>query len=113
MKVIWYWPCLWVGMQTGSSSNIAQYENCMEAQWESTRERHNWIMKEATIFLWEDVPRRSKAGVLYGNEVQMYGVTAEAEVQIPLAAKPHLLEYMDLQMETLDEEHLRNDVDAY
>jgi hypothetical protein len=23
MKVIWYWPCLGIGMQTGSASNIA------------------------------------------------------------------------------------------
>jgi hypothetical protein len=70
-------------------------------------------MKEATIFSWEDVPRRTKARVIYGNEVWVYGVTTEAEVQIPVAAKPHLLEYMDLQMEALDEERLRNDLDAY
>ena len=70
-------------------------------------------MKEATIFSWEDVPRRNRAGVVHGNGVQVHGVTTEAEVQIPVAAKPHLLEYMDLQMEALDEERLRNDVDAY
>ena len=70
-------------------------------------------MKEETIFSWEDVPRRTRTGVVHGNEVQVYGVTTEAEVQIPVAAKPHLLEYMDLQMEALDEERLRNDVDAY
>jgi hypothetical protein len=40
-------------------------------------------------------------------------MTTEAEVQIPVATKPYLLEYMDLQMEALDEEHLRNDLDAY
>jgi hypothetical protein len=43
----------------------------------------------------------------------VYGVTTEAEVQIPIAAKPHLLEYMDLQIEALDEQRLRNDLDAY
>jgi hypothetical protein len=31
MKVIWYWPYLGIGMQTRSASNIARYENCMEA----------------------------------------------------------------------------------
>jgi hypothetical protein len=31
MKVIWYWPCLMIEMQTGSASNIARYGNCMEA----------------------------------------------------------------------------------
>jgi hypothetical protein len=53
-------------------------------------------MKEATIFSWEDVPRRTRAGVVHGNEVQVYGVTTKVEVQISIAAKPHLLEYMDL-----------------
>jgi hypothetical protein len=31
MKVIWYWPCLGIGMQTRSALNIARYGNCMEA----------------------------------------------------------------------------------
>jgi hypothetical protein len=70
-------------------------------------------MKEATIFSWEDVPRRTRVGVVYGNEVWVYSVTTEVEVQIPVAAKPHLLENMDLQMEALDEERLWNDLDAY
>jgi hypothetical protein len=85
----------------------------MEATWKPSRERHDWVMKEATIFLWEDVPIRTRAGVVHANEVRVYGVTTEAEVQIPVAAKPDLLEYMDLQMEALDEERLRNDLDAY
>jgi hypothetical protein len=50
MKVIWYWPCLRIGMQTGSASNIARYGNCMEAQWKPSRKRHDWVIKEATIF---------------------------------------------------------------
>ena len=41
MKVIWYRPCLRVGVQTGLASNIARYGNCMEAQWELSRKRHN------------------------------------------------------------------------
>jgi hypothetical protein len=70
-------------------------------------------MKEATIFSWEDVPTRTRAGVVYGNKVQVYSVPTEAEIMILVQAKPHLLEYMDLQMEALDEERLRNDLDAY
>jgi hypothetical protein len=84
-------------------------------------ERHGWVMKEATIFSREDVPTRTrvgvvhgnKVGVVHGNEVRVYDVTTEAEIMIPVQAKPHLLEYMDLQMEALDEERLRNDLDAY
>jgi hypothetical protein len=76
-------------------------------------ERHGWVMKEATIFSWEDVPTRTRAKVVHGNEVRVYSVTIEAEIMIPVQAKPHLLEYVDLQMEALDEERLQNDLDAY
>jgi hypothetical protein len=76
-------------------------------------ERHGWVMKEAIIFSWEDVPTRTRVGVVHGNEVRVYGVTTEAEIMIHVQAKPHLLEYMDLQMEALDEERLRNILDAY
>ena len=63
--------------------------------------------------MWEDVPRRTKAEVVHGNEVRVYGETIEAEVQIPIVVIPLLLEYMDLQIEALDEECLRNDLDTY
>jgi hypothetical protein len=76
-------------------------------------EKYGWVMKEATIFSWEDVPIRTRAGVVHGNEVRVYGVTTEVEIMIHVHAKPHLLEYMNLQMEALDEERLRNDLDAY
>jgi hypothetical protein len=59
------------------------------------------------------VPTRTRAGVVQGNEVRVYSVTTEAEIMIHVQAKPHLLEYMDLHMEALDEERLRNDLDAY
>jgi hypothetical protein len=76
-------------------------------------ERHSWIMKEATIFSRGDVPTRTRVGVVHGNEVWVYGVTTEAQIVIVVQTNPHLLEYVDLQMEALDEEHLRNDLDAY
>jgi hypothetical protein len=41
------------------------------------------------------------------------GVVQETKVKIPAHAKPHLLEYIDLQMEAFDEERLRSDLDAY
>jgi hypothetical protein len=56
---------------------------------------------------------KNQSGVVHGNEVRVYGVTTKAEIMIPVYAKPHLLEYMDLQMEALDEERLRNDLNAY
>jgi hypothetical protein len=56
---------------------------------------------------------KNQSRVVHGNEVRVYGVTTEAEIMILIQAKPHLLEYIDLQMEALDEERLRNDLDAY
>jgi hypothetical protein len=47
------------------------------------------------------------------DEVRVYGVATETKVKIPAHAKPHLLEYIDLQMEAFDEERLRSDLDAY
>jgi len=52
------------------------------------------------------VPTRTRAGVVHGNEVWVYGVTTEVEIVIVVQTNPHLLEYVDLQMEALDEEHL-------
>ena len=59
------------------------------------------------------MPTRTKVGVVHGNEVQVYSVTTKAKIMIPIQAKTHLLEYMDLQMEALNEERLQNDLDAY
>jgi hypothetical protein len=70
-------------------------------------------MKEATIFSQVDVPTRTRVKVVYGIEVWVYSVTIEAEIVIVVQTNPHVLEYVDLQMEALDEEHLRNDLDAY
>ena len=49
----------------------------------------------------------------HGNKVWVYGVTTGAEIMIFVQAKPHLLEYVDLQMEVLDEKLLQNNLDAY
>jgi len=40
-------------------------------------------------------------------------VKTEEKVLIPQEAKPHLVEYMVMQMEDLDNEHLQNDLDRY
>ena len=59
------------------------------------------------------MPRRTRVRIIHGNKVWVYSMTTKAEVQIPVTAKPYLLEYMDLQMEALNEERLRNNLDAY
>jgi hypothetical protein len=43
----------------------------------------------------------------------VYGVVTETKIKIPTYTKPHLVEYIALQMEAMDDEWLQNDLDAY
>jgi hypothetical protein len=43
----------------------------------------------------------------------VHGVAAKMKIKIPTDAKPHLVEYIALQMEAMDDERLQNDLDAY
>jgi hypothetical protein len=85
----------------------------MEASWEPSLKRHGWIVKEATIFSWEDVPARTRSGLIHENNVWVYGVVTEMKIKILVHAKPHLVEYIELQMEEMDDERLQSDLDAY
>jgi hypothetical protein len=88
------------------------YEECnmklfrMEASWEPSLERHGWVVKEATIFSWEDVPARTRSGLIHENNVRVHGVSTETKIKIPAYAKPHLVEYIEQQMEAMDDERL-------
>jgi hypothetical protein len=100
-------------MQTGLGCSRTQYANCMEASWEPSLERHGWIVKEATIFSWEDVPARTRSELIHEKNVQVHGVVTETKIKIPAHAKPHLVEYTELQIEAMDDERLQSDLDAY
>ena len=43
----------------------------------------------------------------------MRGVLTKKKIKIPAYAKPHLVEYIALQMEAMDDERLQNDLNAY
>jgi hypothetical protein len=85
----------------------------MEASWEPSLERHGWIVKEATIFSWEDVPARTRSRSIHENNVQVHGVITEMKIRIHAYEKLHLVEYIALQIEAMDDERLQNDLDAY
>jgi hypothetical protein len=85
----------------------------MEASWEPSLKRHGWVVKEATIFSWEDVLVRTRSGLIHGNNVWVHGVVTETKVKIHAYAKPHLVEYIALQMEAMDNERMQNYLDAY
>lgn len=113
VKVLWYWPILRARGGRGKSSSADRYANCMEALWEPSGERHGWVEKEAAIFSWNDIPRRSRNGSVTVNNVPVHGELTEKEISIPALAKPHLLEYIAMQVEELDNERLQNDINAY
>jgi hypothetical protein len=113
MKVVWYWPMRKRGMQDEQDSSRARYTNCMEAFWELSGEAHGWVVKDAAIFSWENAPTRTRSGLVHENNMPMHGELTEAKIKIPTEAKPHLVEYIALQLEEMDNERLQNDLDAY
>lgn len=113
MKVLWYWPIMRVGMQRLQGSNRERYANCMEATWEPSGERHGWVDKEAAIFAWDDVPIRTRTTSESSYNIPIHGVMTETRIRIPIHAKPHMIEYIALQLEEMDNIRLQNDIDAY
>jgi hypothetical protein len=85
----------------------------MEASWEPSLEKHSWVYKKAAIFSWEDVLVRIRSGPIHENNVRVHGVVTKMKIRIPTYAKPHLVEYIVLQIEAMDDERLQNDLDAY
>jgi hypothetical protein len=113
VKVIWYWPIMRRGVTDEAGSEPQRYRNCMEASWEPSGERHGWVDKEAAIFSWRDVPARTRSGHLKVKFISIQGVRTENQVTIPNEAKPHILEYIALQVEGMDDERMQNELDAY
>jgi hypothetical protein len=52
------------------------------------------------------VPARIRSRLIHENNVWVYGVVTEMKIKIPTYAKPHLVEYIELQMEAMDDERL-------
>ncbi len=85
----------------------------MEALWEPSREGHRWVVKDAAIFSWENVPVRTRGGLGQENNVRVHGELTEANIKVPTEAKPHLVECIALLLEEIDNDCLQNDLDAY
>jgi hypothetical protein len=94
------------------TSNAQRYVNCMAASWEPSCEGHSWINKEATIFSWVDEPSRNRIREPHIRMCIVQGLQTESKIYIPSAAKPHLLEYMTMQSEAMDNSRLDGDVDV-
>ena len=59
------------------------------------------------------MPVRTRSGLVHENNVRVHGVVTEMKIKIPAHAKPHLFEYIALQMEAIDDKRLQNYLDAY
>ena len=81
--------------------------------WEPSSEGHGWIVKDAAIFSWENAPIRTRGGLVHENNMPVHGKLMEVKIKISTEAKPHLVEYIALQLEEMDNERLENDLDAY
>ena len=57
-----------------------------------------------------DVPLRGKSRQARGVSIKVHG---ERTMVIPQEAKPHLVEYMEMQMEDLVDQCLHRDLDKY
>jgi hypothetical protein len=59
------------------------------------------------------VPTRTRGGLIQEDNVRVRGVLTERKIKIPAYVKPHLVEYIALQMEAMDDKRLQNDLNAY
>ena len=59
------------------------------------------------------MPIRTKSRLIHENNVRVHGVVTKTKIKILAYAKPHLVEYIALQIEAMDDEQLQNYLDAY
>ena len=85
----------------------------MESKWEPSGEKHGWVEKEASIYSWVDETQHARTKEPQQLCIPIHGVSTERNIKIPTFAKPHLLEYIAMQVEYIDNERLQNDIDRY
>lgn len=107
IKVCWYCPIMREGVVEESGSTTQCYANCMESLWEPSGERHSWVPKEACIFSWFDQQPVSVNVVQVSEKRIVHGVQVEKRVRIPQSTKAHILEYIAMQTEAIDDERLQ------
>ena len=60
-----------------------------------------------------DVPLRGQSHQAKGVSIKVHGMLTERAMVILQEAKPHLVEYMAMLMEDLDDQRLYRDIDKY
>ena len=88
-------------------STIHRYANCIESLWEPSGERHSWVAKEACIFSWLDAQPQPTNVVRPRENRIVHGVQVQSRIRILQSARAHILEYIAMQSEAIDDERLQ------
>ena len=107
IKVCWYWPIMRGENVDRTGSTAQRYANCMEAFWEPSCETHSWIEKETCIFSWIDEPESTMAGAFRRRKQNVFGLQVESKIRILQSAKAHILQYIAMQTEAIDDDRLQ------
>lgn len=107
IKVCWYWPIMRGGVIDGPGSTAQRYANCLDSLWEPSGESHSWVEKEACIFSWMDEPERTTTDIYRSRKRNVFGMQVEGKISILPSAKAHILEYIAMQTEAIDDDRLQ------
>ena len=111
MKVCWYWPIMRGGIIDDPGSTAQRYANCLDSLWEPSGESHSWVEKEACIFSWMDESERTMTGACRWRKRNVLGIQVESKIRILQSAKPHVLEYIAMQTEAIDDDRVQAELD--
>jgi hypothetical protein len=111
MKVCWYWPIMRGGIIDDPGSTAQRYANCLDSLWEPSGESHSWVEKEACIFSWMDESERTMTGACRWRKRNVLGIQVESKIRILQSAKPHILEYIAMQTEAIDDDRVQAELD--
>ena len=107
MKVCWYWPIIEEEVVDGPGSSAQRYANCMDSLWKPFGESHSWVEKETCIFSWVDKPERTTSSACRLRKRNVFGMQVESKIRILQSAKAHILEYIAMQSEAIDDERMQ------
>ena len=79
----------------------------MDSLWEPSGESHSWVEKEACIFSWVDEPKRTTSSDCLLRKRNVFGMQVESRIRLLESTKAHILEYIGMQSEAIDDERMQ------
>ena len=87
------------GMQDEPGQWSNRYANNMNRIWEPSREPNERVLVDSAFTSWRNT-------VGQRNTTTVHGERCEREIPIPLRQRPHLLNQISRQIQTIDDERL-------